>query len=60
METAFKARGYQIVDKPGADTLTSGSAADLRSKKKRGILAYTPVGFVVDAAWKALQGSMTK
>ncbi|RPH56010.1 MAG: DUF3313 family protein [Acidobacteria bacterium] len=30
------------------------------SKKKRGLLAYTPVGFVVDTGMKALKGFMDK
>ena len=62
MEAGLKARGYAIVDKPGPDTLyVRVGVTDLQiAKKKRGLLAYTPVGFVVQAGVKALQGFMTK
>ena len=61
-DTALKARGYKIVDKPGPDTLyVRLGVTDLQiAKKKRGLLAYTPVGFVVDVGVKALQDFMTK
>ena len=62
VETALKARGYKMVDKPGPDTLyVRLGVTDLQiAKKKRGLLAYTPVGFVVDVGVKALQDFMTK
>lgn len=54
---ALKERGYQIVDKPGANVIYLRMAVtDLQiHKKKRGLLAYTPAGFVVDAGLKAMQ-----
>jgi hypothetical protein len=59
---ALQERGYTIVDKPAADALYVRMAlTDLKiAKKKRNLLAYTPVGFVVDAGVKALQDFMTK
>jgi Protein of unknown function (DUF3313) len=58
----LKARGYQIVDQPGPDVLYVRMAiTDLKiDKKKRNLLAYTPVGFVVDTGVKALQDFMDK
>jgi hypothetical protein len=55
-------RGYKIVDKPGPGTLFIRVAVtDLQmAKKKRGLLAYTPVGFVVNEAKKAMQDFMSK
>jgi hypothetical protein len=54
---ALQERGYTVVDKPAADALYVRMAlTDLKiAKKKRNLLAYTPVGFVVDAGVKALQ-----
>ena len=62
MAAALEERGYKIVDQPGADTVYIRMAVtDLQiAKKKRGLLAYTPVGFVVDAGVKALQDFMDK
>lgn len=59
---SLQERGYKIVDKPGADVLYVRLAVtDLQiAKKKRNQLAYTPVGFVVDAGVKALQDFMAK
>lgn len=59
---ALKERGYQVVDAPGADTAYARIAVtDLQiKKKKRGLLGYTPVGFVVSAGVKALQDFMDK
>ena len=59
---SLQERGYKIVDKPGADVLYIRLAVtDLQiAKKKRNLLAYTPVGFVVDAGVKALQEFMDK
>lgn len=60
--TALEERGYKIVDRPGNDVLYVRLAVtDLQiAKKKRGLLAYTPVGFVVNAGVKALQEFMDK
>jgi hypothetical protein len=62
IDAALKERGYVLVDEPGVDTLYVRLAVtDLQiQKKKRKLLAYTPVGFVVDAGVKALQGFMDK
>ena len=50
------------MDKPGPGTLyVRLGVTDVQiAKKKRGLLAYTPVGFVVDVGVKALQEFMTK
>jgi hypothetical protein len=60
--TALQERGYAIVDQPGPNTLYVRSAATgLKiAKKKKNLLAYTPVGFVVDVGVKALQDFMDK
>jgi len=62
IDAALQERGYVLVDQPGTDTLYVRLAVtDLQiQKKKRNLLAYTPVGFVVDAGVKALQGFMDK
>lgn len=54
---ALEARGYAVVDQPSADAVYVRMAVtDLRiDKKKRGLLAYTPVGFVVSTGVQALQ-----
>lgn len=59
---ALQQRGYAIVDAPKQNVLYARIAVtELQiHKKDRGILAYTPVGFVVDAGVKALQGFMDK
>jgi hypothetical protein len=59
---AMQQRGYKIVDKPAPDALFLRMAVtDLKiNKKKRKLLAYTPVGFVVDAGVKAMQDMMDK
>jgi len=59
---ALRERGYVIVDKPAADAVYVRVAlTDLKiAKKKRNVLAYTPVGFVVDTGVKALQEFMDK
>jgi hypothetical protein len=59
---ALKQRGYEIVDRPGPQTVYVRMAVtDLQiSKKSRRLLAYTPVGFAVDVAVKALQSFMDK
>jgi hypothetical protein len=55
--SALEARGYAVVDQPSADAVYVRMAVtDLRiDKKKRGLLAYTPVGFVVSTGVQALQ-----
>jgi hypothetical protein len=60
--TALKQRGYALVDEPGSDTLYIRVAVtDVQIvKKHRSLLAYTPVGFVVDTGVKALQDFMGK
>lgn len=60
--TALRERGYAIAEQPAADVLYVRLAVTgLEIKKKsRRLLAYTPVGFVVDAGVKALQGFMDK
>jgi hypothetical protein len=59
---ALQERGYTIVDQPAADALYVRLAlTDLKlAKKKRNLLTYTPVGFVVSAGVKALQDFMDK
>lgn len=59
---ALEQRGYTIVDKAGPDTVyVKFAVTDLQiQKKKRGLLAYTPVGFVVNAGVQALKGFMDK
>ena len=59
---ALEQRGYTIVDKPGPDTLYARIAVTnvQIQKKKKGLLSYTPVGFVVSAGVKALQEFMDK
>lgn len=59
---ALKERGYAMVDQPGPDTIYMRMAVtDLQiAKKKRGLMSYTPVGFVVSAGVKALQDFMDK
>jgi hypothetical protein len=60
--TALKQRGYALVDEAGSDTLYIRVAVtDVQIvKKHRSLLAYTPVGFVVDTGVKALQDFMGK
>lgn len=59
---ALQARGYRIVDQPGPNVLYIRLAVtDLQlEKKSRNLLAYTPIGFVVDTGIKALQNFMSK
>jgi hypothetical protein len=59
---ALKAGGYGIVDSPGPNVLYLRSAiTDLMLKrKKRRLLAYTPVGFVVKAGVDATRDMMEK
>lgn len=55
-------RGYAIVHEAAPDTVYVRLAVTNMqiAKKKRGLLAYTPVGFVVNAGVKAVQGFMEK
>ena len=59
---ALQERGYKLVDQPAADTVYARMAVtDLQiSKKKRSLMSYTPMGFVVNAGVKALQDFMDK
>lgn len=59
---SLKARGYQVVDKPGPETLFIRLAAtDLQiAKKKKGFFSYTPVGLVVGAGSSAMKDFMEK
>lgn len=59
---AMKAGGYGVVDAAGPGVLYLKIAVtDLSlQKKKRRLLAYTPIGFVVNAGVKALQDMMQK
>lgn len=59
---ALEQRGYTIVEQAGPDTVyVKFAVTDLQiHKKKRGLLAYTPVGFVVSTGVKALQSFMDK
>lgn len=59
---ALQRRGYEIVEQPGPQTVYVRMAiTDLQiAKKSRRLLAYTPVGFAVDMAVKALQSFMDK
>ncbi len=54
--------GYKIADAPGANVLYVRPAiTDLALEKKgRRLLAYTPIGFVLNAGVKALQDLMQK
>jgi hypothetical protein len=54
--------GYKVVDQPGPGVLyVRLGLTDLQlKKKKRKLLAYTPIGFVVNAAVKATQDMMEK
>ncbi len=58
----LEADGRNIVDQPGADTLYMRWAiTDLYlQKKKRGILSYTPAGFVVHATKSAVTRDLWK
>ena len=58
----LKAGGYNIVDTPGPGILYVRLAlTDLQlTKKKRGLLAYTPVGAVVKFGTDALKSVMSK
>ena len=55
--SALQSRGYTLVESPAPDAVYVRLAiTDLRiEKKKRGLLAYTPVGFVVATGVQALQ-----
>jgi hypothetical protein len=54
--TALQKRGYGLADEPAADVIYLRIAVtDLKIEKKRGLMSYTPVGFVVDAGLKAMQ-----
>jgi hypothetical protein len=59
---ALKAGGYGVVDSPGSHVLYIKPAiTDLSLKrKKRRLLAYTPIGFVVKAGADALRDMMGK
>lgn len=59
---ALKQRGYDVVEQPDPQTVYVRMAVtDLQiAKKSRRLLAYTPVGFAVDMAVKALQSFMDK
>jgi len=59
---ALKAGSYGVVDAAGPSVLYLKIAVtDLSlQKKKRRLLAYTPIGFVVNAGVKALQDMMQK
>ena len=62
MTDALTAGGYGVVDSPGPSVLYLKMAvSDLSLKrKKRGILGYTPVGFVVKAGVDATRDMMEK
>jgi hypothetical protein len=62
VDDAMKAGGYGVVDAPGPNVLYLKMAVtDLSLKrKKRGILGYTPIGFVVKAGADALRDMMEK
>ena len=59
---AMKAGGYGVVDTPGPNVLYLRLAiTDLAlARKKRGVLAYTPVGFVLKAGVDATRDMMEK
>lgn len=58
----LKAGGYGVVDSPGPNVLYLKMAVtDLSLKrKKRGLLGYTPIGFVVKAGADAMRDMMQK
>jgi hypothetical protein len=55
--TALQKPGYGLADEPAADVIYLRIAiTDLKiEKKKRGLMSYPPVGFVVDTGLKAMQ-----
>ena len=59
---ALEERGYSLVDVPAQDAVyVRVAVTDLRiDKKKRNVLGYTPIGFVVAEGVKAVQDFMDK
>lgn len=62
LDARLRAGGYNVVDKPGPGVLYVRVAlTDLEiTKKKRGLLSYTPVGAVVKFGTDALKEFMSK
>ena len=67
MRDALKARleeggRYKVVDQPGPDVLYMRTALTnlYLKKKKRGVLAYTPIGAVAKAGTDALKDTLDK
>jgi hypothetical protein len=62
LSDSLKASGYNIVDAPGPNILLMRTALTdvYLETKERGVLGYTPIGFVVGAGVKAVQDTMEK
>lgn len=62
LATRLTEGGYKVVDQPGPGIILVRLAlTDLEmKKKKRGLLAYTPVGAVVKAGADAMKGALDK
>lgn len=62
LSEALKASGYNIVTEPGPNVLLLRTALTdvYLEKKERGVLEYTPIGFVVGAGISAMEGVMEK
>jgi hypothetical protein len=60
MSERLKAGGYNVVEQPGPDViyLRLGLTDLYLKKKKRNLLGYTPIGFVVKAGVDAVQNMM--
>jgi hypothetical protein len=60
LSEALKAGGRNVVEQPGPDViyLRLGLTDLYLKKKKRNVLGYTPIGFVVKAGVDAVQGMM--
>lgn len=59
---ALKSAGYNVVTSPGPNILLLRTALTdvYLEKKERGVLGYTPIGFVVGAGVSAIQSVMEK
>jgi hypothetical protein len=62
LSEALRVSGYNIATEPGVDILLLRTALTdvYLEKKERGVLGYTPIGFVVGAGVSAMEGVMEK
>jgi hypothetical protein len=62
LSAALKASGYNVVDKPAPNIVLLRTALTdvYLEKKERGVLGYTPIGFVVGAGVSAMEAVMEK